>query len=156
MTRLKELFAIVLVGLMPSLSFAQKPASDWNTLESLKPGAGIIVLTKNGREFQGEKRQSTEDTLFMTSKSSVQGRRTISLSRDEIGEVRKKKSRWLFPLIGMAVGIGVGLGIGQNYDRRGGDDPGLGKLVMAPLGGMIGFAGGAFVPRKARTIYVAP
>ena len=153
----KKLFAVTLaLWLMPLTLLAQKPSTDWNTIETLKPGAKLIVLTKNGREFEGEKRQSTDDTLFMATASRIRGPRTIDLRRDEIGEVRKKKRRWVFPLVGAAIGLGVGLGIGQSYDRRGGDDPGLGKLLLGPLGALMGLAGGSFVPQNPKTIYVAP
>jgi hypothetical protein len=154
---LKNALATFLIVLLtPIVLFAQQPTSDWSVIEKLKPGAKIIVLTRNGREYVGEKRQSTDDTVFMETRFTVQGTRTISLSRDEIGEVRKRKTRWVFPLIGAAIGVGIGLGFGANVDRRGGDDPGLGKLLFAPLGGLIGFAGGSFVPRKSKTIYTAP
>lgn len=157
MSQWRKLCAIVLVGLLlPIASIAQQPTRDWSTIEALKPGTKVIVLTKNGREFEGEKRQSTDDTLFMNTRFPVQGSRTISLTRDEVAEVRKKKSRWVFPVIGAAIGIGIGLGIGQSYDRRGGDDPGSGKLILGPLGGLIGMVGGSLIPRKSQKIYIAP
>lgn len=153
----KKVFAITLtLVLNPLALLAQNPSSSWSTIETLKPNTKVIVITRNGREFEGEKRQSTDDTLFMATNTRIQGPLTISLSRNEIGEVRQKKNRWIFPVIGAAIGFGVGLGIGQSYDRRGGDDPGLGKLLLGPLGALMGFAGGSFVPRKPKTIYIAP
>src|ERR1051325_1484908 len=92
----------ILILFAPAILFAQQPSHDWSSIENTKPGTNIIVLTKNGREFAGTKRQSTDDTLFMETRFPVQGTRTISLSRNEIGEVKKKKSRWVFGLIGSA------------------------------------------------------
>jgi hypothetical protein len=153
-----RLFIAVAVFLLsaPSVLLAQQPSKDWSTIESTKLGTDIIVLTKNGREFEGAKRQSTNDTLFMETRFPVQGMRTISLSRDEIGEVKKKKSRWILSLVGSAIGAGVGLAIGQHYDRPGTDDPGLGKLLFGPMGAGIGFLVGSRIPRSPKTIYSAP
>lgn len=157
MKRLKKPLSIALVLLLtPSVLFAQKILSDWGNLERLKPGTKIIVTTKNGREFAGQKRQSTDDTLFMETRFPVQGSRTISLSRNEIAEVRKTKSRWLLPLVGTAIGVGVGIAIGSTADHPYTDDPNLGKMLGGGLGGLIGFGTGSIVPRKAKTIYVAP
>jgi hypothetical protein len=159
MMSLKRPLAIALVLLFtPSMLLAQKSLSDWSVIEKLKPGTQIIVTTKNGREFMGEKRQSTDDTLFMETSSAVQGLLTISLSRDEIAEVRKRKSRAFFPLIAAAIGIGVGAAIGSTADHPYSDDPGLGKLVGGVMGGAIGLGAGSFFGRtiKSKRIYVAP
>ena len=153
----KALIAVAAVILFaPAILFAQQPSNDWSNVENAKPGTKIIVLTKNGREFMGTKRQSTDDTLFMETRFPVQGTRTISLSRNEIGEVKKKKSRWVFSLIGSAIGAGVGLAIGQHYDRPGTDDPGLGKLLFIPFGAGMGYVAGSLIPRPPKTIYSAP
>src|SRR5256714_15086389 len=101
-----KLLSIVLVLLMSSTTlFAQQALSNWSNVENLKPGTKIVVRTRNGREFVGTKRQSTDDTLFMEARFPVQGARTISLSKDEIAAVDKRESRWLFPIIGAAIGI---------------------------------------------------
>jgi hypothetical protein len=152
----KLLSSILVLMLSPGALFAQKALSDWGNVEKLKPGTKIIVTTKNGREFAGEKRQSTDDTLFMETRFPVQGTRTFSLTKDEIAEVRKIKSRWLLPLVGAAVGIGVGIAIGSTADHPYTDDPNLGKMLGGGLGGLIGFGTGSMIHRKAKTIYVTP
>jgi len=138
--------------------FAQKVSSSWDTVENLKLGTRIVVTTKNGREFVGTKRQSTDDTLFMETNFAIQGNRTISLSKDEIAEVSKLKSKWLYQLIGMGIGVAVGVAIGDTYDHPGSDDPGLGKVLIGGIGGGIGLATGSVFSRKPgkKTIYVAP
>jgi hypothetical protein len=155
----KKLLAIVFVLLLtPGLLLAQKKLSDWNNVAQLKPGTKIIVTTRNGREFIGEKRQANDDMMFMETISAVNSSRTISLSRDEIAEVRKKKSSGFMPFIGAAIGVAVGAGIGAAvYDHPGTDDPHSGAMVMGALGGLIGGGAGAFVHHnKSKIIYVAP
>ena len=155
----KQLLSIVLVLLMSSATmFAQQALSNWSNVENLKPGTKIVVRTKNGREFVGTKRQSTDDTLFMEAKFAVQGLRTISLSKDEIQEVRKKKSTFFYPLLGLAIGIGVGIAVGSTADHPGTDDPNLGKILGGALGGGIGLTAGEGISRRPKTkqIYVAP
>jgi hypothetical protein len=155
----KQLLSIVLVLLMSSTTmFAQQALSNWSNVENLKPGTKIVVRTKNGREYVGTKRQSTDDTLFMEARFPVQGMRTISLSKDEIQEVRKNKSTFYYPLIGLAIGLGVGVAIGARADHPGTDDPNLGKMLGGGLGGGIGLIAGEGISRRPKTkqIYVAP
>jgi len=150
---------MVLVLLVASTTlFAQQALSSWSNVENLKPGTKIVVRTKNGREFVGTKRQSTDDTLFMEAKFAVQGLRTISLSKDEIQEVRKNKSTFYYPLLGLAIGIGVGIAVGSTADHPGTDDPNLGKILGGALGGGIGLTAGEGISRRPKTkqIYVAP
>ena len=155
----KQLLSIVLVVLMSSATlFAQQALSNWSNVENLKPGTRIVVRTKNGREYVGTKRQSTDDTLFMEARFPVQGMRTISLSKDEIQEVRKNKSTFYYPLIGLAIGLGVGVAIGARADHPGTDDPNLGKMLGGGLGGGMGLIAGEGISRRPKTkqIYVAP
>ena len=149
---------MIVLALSSVTAFAQKATSSWSSVENLKNGANIIVTTKNGREFIGVKRQSTDDTLFMEAKFAVQGSRTISLTKDEIAEVSKTKSKWFYPLIGAGIGIAVGVAIGSTQDRPGTDDPTIGRILGGGLGGAIGLAAGAGLSRKPgkKTIYVAP
>src|SRR5882724_4914179 len=155
----KQLLSIVLVLLMASTTlFAQQALSNWSNVENLKPGTKIVVRTKNGREFVGTKRQSTDDTLFMEARFPVQGMRTISLSKDEIQEVRKNKSTFYYPLLGLAIGLGVGVAIGARADHPGTDDPNLGKILGGALGGEIGLTADEGISRKPKTkqVYLAP
>ena len=154
--KLCSLMIVLMLSAMPGL--AQKVSSSWDTVENLKHGTRIVVSTRNGREFVGTKRQSTDDTLFMETNFAIQGSRTISLSKDEIAEVSKLKSKWLYQLIGMGIGVAVGVAIGDTYDRPGSDDPGLGKVLIGGIGGGIGLATGSVFSRKPgkKTIYVAP
>ncbi|HEY0348209.1 MAG TPA: hypothetical protein VGC60_08635 [Pyrinomonadaceae bacterium] len=154
-----KLLSIVLVLLMSFTTlFAQQSLSNWSNVENLKPGTKIVVRTRNGREFVGTKRQSTDDTLFMEARFPVQGARTISLSKDEIQEVRKNKSTFFYPILGLAIGIGIGIAVGSTADHPGTDDPSLGKILGGGLGGGIGLAAGAGLSRRPKTkqIYVAP
>ena len=155
----KQLLSVVLVlWLLSTTLFAQQALSNWSNVENLKQGTKIVVRTKNGREYVGTKRQSTDDTLFMEARFPVQGMRTISLSKDEIQEVRKNKSTFYYPLIGLAIGLGVGVAIGARADHPGTDDPNLGKILGGGLGGGIGLAAGQGLSRRPKTkqIYVAP
>jgi hypothetical protein len=160
MKSLRSLTAIVLVLLLtPSMLFAQKSLADWSNVVKMKSGTKIVVITKNGREFAGEKRVANDDVLFVEANFEVQGQRTISLTRDEIAEVRKRKNRWLLPLVSTAVGIGVGIAIGSTADHPYSDDPGLGKMVGGLMGGLLGAAAGGAATRfrkQTKAVYVAP
>lgn len=159
MKSLKTLTAFVLVLLLPGTLFAQKSPNDWNNVVKMKSGTRIVVITKNGREFAGEKRVANNDMLFMEADSQVQGPLTINLSRDEIAEVRKRKNRWLLPLVSAAVGIGVGVAIGATADHPYSDDPGLGKLAGGLLGGLFGVSAGSAAVRfrkQTKAVYMAP
>ena len=146
----RPLAVVLVLLLMPSLLFAQNNLSDWGNVQKLKPGTRIIVTTRKGIEFAGVKRQAADDTLFMEVGLPVEGTRTISLPREEIAEVRKRKSPDLkWALIGAAVGVGLGIAIGSTADHAGSDDPGLGKLIGGALGGLIGLVVGVAVPREA-------
>jgi hypothetical protein len=149
---------MIVLALSSATAFAQKATSSWANVENLNNGTKIVVTTKNGREFVGVKRQSTDDTLFMETKFAVQGSRTISLTKDEIAEVSKTKSKWFYPLIGAAIGIAAGAAIGSTQDHPGSDDPTIGRVLGGGLGGAIGLAAGAGFMRKpgTKTIYVAP
>ena len=160
MKPLRTLTVIVLVLLsIPGTLFAQKPLADWNNVVKMKSGTQIVVITRNGREVAGEKRVANDDMLFIEADFAVQGQRTINFSRDEIAEVRRRKNRWLLPLVSAAVGIGVGIAIGATADHPYSDDPGLGKLVGGVMGGLIGGSAGGVATRfrkQTKAVYVAP
>jgi len=149
---------IIVLMLVSGPAFGQKATSSWSNVEGLKNGTRMVVTTKNGREFVGVKRQATDDTLFMETNFAVQGNRTISLAKDEIAEVSKTKSKWIYPLIGVGVGLAAGVAIGSTADHPYSDDPGLGKLVGGVLGGGGGLLAGSMFSRKPaiKTIYIAP
>jgi len=152
----KPLAGLLVLLLMPGCLFAQKNLSDWSNVEKLKPGTRIVVRTKKGIEFTGEKRQTSDDTLFMEIGLPVHGTRTISLAREDLAEVRVGKSRIVLRIITVAIGVAVGVAIGSAYDHPGSDDPGLGKLLGGGLGGAIGLAGATGIKRKTKKVYVAP
>jgi len=160
MKPLQKLLAILLVFLLsPASLFAQKKLSDWGNVEKLKPSARIVVTTKKGLEFFGEKRHTTPDELFMEVSLPGQGTRTITLERDDIAEVRKKKSGSWLPAIGGAIGVGAGIGFGSLADHPGTDDPHMGAMIGGLMGGLFGLLAGQAVAMKkgrAKTIYIAP
>jgi transketolase N-terminal domain/subunit len=144
--------------LSSSIICAQQKLSNWSNVENLKHGAKIVVVTKNGREFVGTKRQTTDDTLFLETTFPVQGVSTVSLTKSEISSVAKSKSRKWIPVVGTAIGIAIGLAFGARADRYNYEDPGLGKALLGSLGGGIGFATGATLARRPKQVlvYLAP
>jgi hypothetical protein len=87
----------------------------------------------------------------------VHGTRIISLTREEIAEVRKGKSREIVMLlVGTAIGVAAGVAIGSTLDHPGSDDPGLGKLLGGGVGGLAGLTVAGAFPRKTKKVYVAP
>ena len=158
-TTTRKLCSLMMVLILVSVpAFGQQATSSWSNVEGLKNGTKIVVTTKNGREFVGLKRQATDDTLFLETNFAVQGSRTISLTKDEIAEVSKTKSKWKYPLIGAGIGIAAGIAIGNTADHPDSDDPGLGKFVGGVMGGLGGLLGGSMFSRRpaVKTIYVAP
>ncbi len=160
MKQLQKLLAILLVFLLtPAGLFAQKKLSDWGNIEKLKPSTRIIVTTKKGLEFFGEKRHTTPDELFMEVALPGSGTRTITLEKDDIAEVRKKKSGSWLPIVGGAIGVGAGIGFGSLADHPGTDDPHMGAMIGGLMGGLFGLAGGQIIAKvkgKPKKIYVAP
>src|SRR2546421_8610837 len=160
MKQMQKLLAILLASLLsPAGLVAQTKLSDWANVEKLKPSARIIVTTKKGLEFFGEKRRTTPDTLLMEVSLPGKGTRTINLDKDEIAEVRKKKSGGWLPVIGGAIGVGAGIGFGSLADHPGTDDPHIGAMIGGLMGGLFGLLGGQIVEKvkaKTKKIYVAP
>ena len=158
MKSIKNLFSIALMLLMSSASFAQQSLSNWSNVENLKHGTKIVVITKNGREFVGTKRQTTDDTLFLETTFPVHGVSTVSLTKSEISSVAKSKSRRWPIIAGAATGVAVGLAFGARADRNNYEDPGLGKALGGFLGGGLGLAAGAAFAQRPKQvlIYLAP
>jgi len=123
-----NLFVLLLV---PGLLLAQAKTSDWNAVDKLKPGTKIIVITKSGREFAGAKRISNDELLFMEVILPSSEKRTISLEKDEIREIRETKLNWIYKVL--------------EY-----------RVVPAPTGSKNDFGDAGCSPRKSRTIYLGP
>jgi len=123
-----NLFMLLLV---PGLLLAQAKTSDWNAVDKLKPGTKIIVITKSGREFAGAKRISNDELLFMEVVLPSSEKRTISLEKDEIREIRETKLNWIYKVL--------------EY-----------RVVPAPAASKNDFGDAGCSPRKSRTIYLGP
>jgi hypothetical protein len=102
---MKKLAAVLFLLLIAPVGLLaqQQNVADWKAVESLKPGTKIIVITKSGREFAGSKRISNDELLFMEEWQPNQPKRTISLTKAEIREVRKTTQRWIYKLLAYKV-----------------------------------------------------
>jgi hypothetical protein len=88
---------LLLLLLTPAVSPGQQPnSSDWKAVEGLKAGTKIVVITRSGREFVGRKRIANDELLFMEEWPTPQLKRTISIERAEIREVRKNTLHWIY------------------------------------------------------------
>ena len=123
---------LLMLLLVPGLLHAQAKTSDWNAVDKLKPGTKIIVITKSGREFAGSKRISNDELLFMEVMLPSQAKRTISLQKDEIREIRETKLHWIYKVL--------------EY-----------QVAPTPAGSRKNdFGDTGCSPRKSRTIYFGP
>ena len=150
--------AFLLVALAP-ISLQAKPApSDWSNVQRLQIGTTIVVSTKNGEQYEGDLKYIDDDSMTLLVRYSPAARQAVELQRDDVREVRKKKSHVLSTILGGGIGLGVGIAIGASYDARHpySDDPGLGKGVFGGLGLLTGSAVGRALPIKGKKIYVAP
>jgi small nuclear ribonucleoprotein (snRNP)-like protein len=150
--------ALLMVALMPLTVLAKTDLSDWNNVQRLKVGSTVIVSTKKGERFLGDVRHVDNDSLILLVKVSSVARQAFELRREDVAEVRKRRSRALMTALGVAIGLGVGIGIGAISDARHpySDDPGIGKALFGGLGALGGIGLGAALPLKGKKIYVAP
>jgi hypothetical protein len=157
----KALSALLIIALFSCTTLAGLKPDDWANVKKLKGGSRIVVETKTGRVIKGEVRVVTDDTLFLETTLPDGSMRDVALDKSDVMEVRRRGGRGavgLNPLLGAAIGLGVGVAIGAGSDNahRGGDDPGIGKLLFGLLGTTTGLAVGSAIPAKEKTIYVAP
>src|ERR1022692_2782917 len=133
---LLALLAAVLAA--PAAAQQAKPIANWANLNQLVSGTEIRVTLANGKTLRGFMQRVTPESLAINATTSQE-----TLSRQDIRRVDLKRPghRGRNTLIGLAVGTGVGLAAGAGVDsqRRPGDWlPSFGKVVLSPVGAIIG------------------
>ena len=134
-----------------------KPIANWANLNQLVTGAEIRVTLANGKTLRGFMQRVTPESLAINATTSLE-----TLSRQDIRRVDLKRPghRGRNTLIGLAIGTGAGLAAGAGVDsqRRPGDWlPSFGKVVLSPVGAIIGTVVGAVLPTGGwREVYRAP
>jgi hypothetical protein len=136
-----------LLALVATTAVAQKIAGDWNTVKALTTGTEVRITT-GSRTVSGKVDRITDDTLVMTS-----GKGSEMFTQEEVSRVSvgKQGHRARNALIGLGVGAGAGLGIGAVVDARTTCRfvcifPNAGKVVLTPLGAVVGTVVGAVIP----------
>jgi hypothetical protein len=132
---------------IPVVTFSQTAPVvqvSWTALQSLKPNASIVVMTKDGTETKGKFRSVSENAIVIGS-----GRKTKNLPRENIVAVYStRKSVKKYTLVGTGIGAGAGTVLGAAAGGCGTRDLicfGRGKTiaVAAPLlalpGALVGF-----------------
>lgn len=145
MFRYKTLVVGMLIfALLCSPAAAQQSAgnsrSNWNNLHKLRSGARIYVETKQGAEYEGDFRGTTDDALVLTDVVNAPSD-VFEVARDEVRIVRKQRSKFVRGFIGAtagaAIGIGTGVAIGAVLEARSpsDEDKGLASGLFGTLGG---------------------
>jgi hypothetical protein len=154
----KSLNALLIIALLSCTALAGAKPDDWANVKKLKAGSRVVVQTKTGRVIKGEVRLVTDETMFLEVILPDGNVQDMTLDKSDVLEVRSRGGRGINPLFGAAIGLGVGVAVGAGSDaaHRGGDDPGIGKLIFGLLGTTTGLALGSAIPARDKTIYVAP
>ena len=134
-----------------------KPIANWANLNQLVTGAEIRVTLANGKTLRGFMQRVTPESLAINATTSQE-----TLPRQDIRRVDQKRPghRGRNTLIGLAVGTGVGLAAGAVADSKSGRYdmfPNGGKVVLTPVGAIIGTVVGVALPTGGwREVYRAP
>ena len=149
---------VVIILLLSSQTFAKTNVHDWNNVRALQLGSTIVVKTKQGERYEGKLDYAGLDSITIVVDVSRVMRRLITISKDNVKEVRAKLPRIASSVIGAGIGLGVGIGLGQIIDSKDkyGEDPGLGKAVMGFFGVLFGTAIGGGLGFGNKKIYQAP
>ena len=147
---------------IPPVTFSQTapPAqTSWTALQSLKPNASVVVITKDGTETKGNLRSVSENAIVIGA-----GLKAKDLRRENIVAVyATRKSIKKYTLVGTGMGAGVGTVLGAATGGCGSHDlicfsRGETIAVAAPLlaipGALVGFLIGEGHSKKV-LIYAA-
>ena len=156
----KAVSALLMIALFSCATLASAGKGSWIAVKRIKPGSRIIVRTNTGMVVRGDMRLATDDKLFIEVEGQSGVPQDVDFSRSDVTEVRTRGSRrsGRNTLIGVAVGLGAGIAIGAGVDaaHKGGDDPGIGKLLFGLLGTTTGLAVGSAIPGPDEVVYSAP
>ena len=148
---------LLLLCLMAGTAQAKPDLSDWANVKRLTIGTTLQVQTRKGERLVGDLKHVDDNQMVLLVRVSQSSRMAVELQKDQVTEVRRKKSRTLSIILGTAIGLGVGIGIGAVVDARSsGEDPGLAQMYFGLLGGLSGAGVGGALPIKGKRIYLAP
>ncbi len=136
--------AVLLLCLLSSFVCAKGVPDDWGKVKALKSGTSIVLITKQGAEYEGDVNLVSDDDIAVAVDDGQL--RLVRLKRAEVSEIRKQRSRLSRQFWGGAIGAGIGLGAGYALGSQHGPaaDPAEVKGAAALIGG-IGLALGALV-----------
>ena len=156
--------AFLLLCLLAPFALAKGVPDDWGKVKALKSGTSIVLITKQGAEFEGDVHLVTDDEIAVAVDDGSW--RLARLKRVEVSEIRKRRSQLSRQALGGAIGAGVGFGVGYALGSQHGPaaDPAEVKGIAALIGGigltLGGLIGASFGPKvfsaKGEMIYLAP
>ena len=156
--------AFLLLCLLLSFTFAKGVPDDWGKVKALKSGTSVVLITKQGAEYEGDAHLVTDDEIAVAVDDGSW--RLARVKRVEVSEIRKRRSKFSRQVLGGAIGGGIGFGAGYALGSMHGPaaDPAEVKGAAALTGFLGVFLGGitgaAFGPRvisaKGQMIYLAP
>jgi hypothetical protein len=148
--RLHHLAACAAVLFAGAAGAQETPGGNWAKLNGLAPGSEVKVDLSDGRELRGFVQRVAADSLEIAAST---GQETLARKDVKRVSVRRKSHRGRNALVGTAVGAGVGLAGGAIADRCNHtgfmscmDIGPSAKVVLTPLGGLLGAAVGALIP----------
>jgi len=148
--------ALPVAGLTLGAAPLPNPKADWANLHQLAAGSEIRVVLSGGRTLRGFLQSTTAEGLAVNAATSQE-----KLPREDVRRVSLKRPghRGRNTLIGLAVGMGAGFAAGAAIDHGARDSwlPNAGKIVLTPLGAIVGTVVGVAMPTgRWREIYRAP
>jgi hypothetical protein len=155
-------FLSALLFILAPVLAAQAPA-DWDLVRQLVAGKEIRVSLSDGRKLRGEFRSATGEALMVgTTKSQEMLSRTMVTRVSVEGKSHRSRNA----LIGLGVGAGAGLIAGTIADHAPCQGiiapfsvtlcgpPNAGKVVLTPVGALVGVIAGALIPARGwREVY---
>ncbi len=158
----------LLLCFVSSFTFAKGVPDDWGKVKQLKSGTSVVLITKQGAEFEGEVHLVTDDEIAVA--VDDESWRLARVKRVEVSEIRKQRSQFSRQakggLLGGAIGVGIGAGIGGVAEAKTNangfnDEPGAALFLFSFLGAIVGAVVGVqkgpkVFSAKGQMIYLAP
>lgn len=139
--------ALFWIAALAACAFAQTPppGGNWENISRLSPGAEIRVILADGRSVRGFLQSTAADLLAINATTSQE-----MLVRQNVKRVQLKRPghRGRNTLIGLGLGAAGGLVAGAGIDHSAKDSwfPNAGKVVLTPIGMIIGTVVGVALP----------
>src|SRR3954454_20117607 len=148
-------FVALWLAMFAGAASGQTSRADWNVLSGLPAGTEIRVTLAGGKTLRGFFQKNDADSLAINATTSQE-----TLARQDVKRVQSKRPghRGRNTLIGLGVGAvgGFALGAGADHAATSNWLPNVGKIILTPLGAIIGTVVGVAIPTGGwREVYRA-